>query len=833
MPTDLFASNNSMPTDLFAQQGVQPPAPGYFANLANDFTSGVKTAGNELQAVGAGIGNGLGGIATAGQQIGNLPERAINAAFGTNIPLNTMNFQNQFSGPSNPTIQDKALQGAASFVPYAVGGLAGLPAEMLGSRLLAQGVVAPWLTGAAYNQTMNTDPTALGDATAGTFNIAMGAPGMIAHGVMGGLAGNIAPEALAANAAAAQGTNTSLGAVVGSPGLQFVQKLAMGVPFSGGQGIKTNITNQVTNAGQNLLSRMSGGVAPQDVGNILQSGLKNQLADLQAMKTANYAKVNDLADQAGLQVGRQNLGGAANNALSAINASDELSRSMPSNFVADMVNYTNPVKTTTTTDPIMGTQVTQKPNVYSLQNSNIFRSILGEKANDAYMNGNNFMGGQYAKMKNALTSDIGDAIQNVPNTQNIPANVTLFHGSPTKINSITSNNTDSLGDVDFGGVFASGNYQSALSHGDNLHQISLNENDILRQQDIDYSQNYDDVKNALMKINPNINKNNIDRAYETIMEQTPQTQYKKSDQEYLGNDPDNTGIMGWNAQAMRGQLAKELGYKAVETNDEHGTSYLVLPGTPIRPMKNSNDIDPTFGSQTINTGIGDKIKQEYDNAQNFYAQNIAPWEDPAIAKYAKFGGDPDTLISAFVKPGQTNDRGNLISSLVSKLPPEQQTLPGYAYLSRANVPDSVTGAPTFSPQKFSQLYNNVGPSTKDALFGVQGSPTRDSLDQYNNLVGMNKDILNANVAGRQHANLGWEAVAAALGEHHFGLHATAAVAGGLAGGANIANRALTSPAIRNYVVNRIQNRVPYTPGALNKYTGGLGMTPYFINGQNQ
>ena len=34
----------------------------------------------------------------------------------------------------------------------------------------------------------------------------------------------------------------------------------------------------------------------------------------------------------------------------------------------------------------------------------------------------------------------------------------------------------------------------------------------------------------------------------------------------------------WFVQKLRGWLAAKLGFKAVEMSDEHGTSYLVLPG---------------------------------------------------------------------------------------------------------------------------------------------------------------------------------------------------------------------------------------------------------------
>ena len=40
-------------------------------------------------------------------------------------------------------------------------------------------------------------------------------------------------------------------------------------------------------------------------------------------------------------------------------------------------------------------------------------------------------------------------------------------------------------------------------------------------------------------------------------------------------------VDGWEVQRMRGELARKLGYDAVEMADEYGTSWLCLPGCPI------------------------------------------------------------------------------------------------------------------------------------------------------------------------------------------------------------------------------------------------------------
>lgn len=45
------------------------------------------------------------------------------------------------------------------------------------------------------------------------------------------------------------------------------------------------------------------------------------------------------------------------------------------------------------------------------------------------------------------------------------------------------------------------------------------------------------------------------------------------------------------AQKNRGQVAKALGYQAIEMSDEHGTSYLMTPGVQLHNLLDENKID--------------------------------------------------------------------------------------------------------------------------------------------------------------------------------------------------------------------------------------------------
>ena len=134
---------------------------------------------------------------------------------------------------------------------------------------------------------------------------------------------------------------------------------------------------------------------------------------------------------------------------------------------------------------------------------------------------------------------------------------TLFHGSPAaRISEIRATGV-------FGGLFASESERAARSHGDTLYVI---ESTIPLT---DYALNYE-----------------IEGAYEIALE------IAKGDEaradaimsrgcEWDSTDPED----GWEIQRLRGELAALLGYTSVEMADEHGATWLCLPGCTIRKIE--------------------------------------------------------------------------------------------------------------------------------------------------------------------------------------------------------------------------------------------------------
>lgn len=173
--------------------------------------------------------------------------------------------------------------------------------------------------------------------------------------------------------------------------------------------------------------------------------------------------------------------------------------------------------------------------------------------------------------------------------------VELFHGSPESGLSEIDDRVDSL----FGGVFASASKNSAESHGDAIYSVNLPINSVLTQHDLDYEIPAEKVEAALRKAMPRLNDADYETAYEAVVDDRAE----KVDDDELTRifRADDAGEAGWEAQRIRGQVARALGYKAVEMNDEHGTSYLVLPGVKLQPNESpapTNDGAPERVDQT-------------------------------------------------------------------------------------------------------------------------------------------------------------------------------------------------------------------------------------------
>lgn len=130
------------------------------------------------------------------------------------------------------------------------------------------------------------------------------------------------------------------------------------------------------------------------------------------------------------------------------------------------------------------------------------------------------------------------------------ANVTYYHGSRKEITAIKSGGI-------FGGIFATCRRVSAESHGEVLHTVT-SQNPLT-----DYALNYE-----------------IDGAWDAALEVADGDE-SLAEAMMDADCPEIDGFDGWSVQAKRGELAKKLGFDAVEMRDEHGTVWLCFEGCGI------------------------------------------------------------------------------------------------------------------------------------------------------------------------------------------------------------------------------------------------------------
>ena len=135
----------------------------------------------------------------------------------------------------------------------------------------------------------------------------------------------------------------------------------------------------------------------------------------------------------------------------------------------------------------------------------------------------------------------------------------------------------------FRGVFASACEDVASSHGD-LNKAEIEDEKILSDYSLNYELDHNEVRAAFEAV---CGEEGVDAESDLIwkaviedadvFEMDESEALESFEMAMIGED-ESIGMASWAAQRMRGRVARKLGYLAVEMDDEHGTSYLVLPG---------------------------------------------------------------------------------------------------------------------------------------------------------------------------------------------------------------------------------------------------------------
>lgn len=175
----------------------------------------------------------------------------------------------------------------------------------------------------------------------------------------------------------------------------------------------------------------------------------------------------------------------------------------------------------------------------------------------------------------------------------------LYHGCTYEVvgNKVLENDM-------FYGMFFSPKYSAALSHtdsDDDNSKILVTEID---EDDILYSMSsYDDDIIEFVEKNFTGDEDTLEFIEELIAEDSFTNEYDDETIEKIytamfGKKPSpwnkpghQAGDIGWEAQRLRCVLAAKRGYKAVASDDEHGTSYIVCPGVEFTVEKVDEDDD--------------------------------------------------------------------------------------------------------------------------------------------------------------------------------------------------------------------------------------------------
>lgn len=474
--------------------------------------------------------NTLGALQGASDALINLPAQAINLGLPkeNRLPL----FQ---SGEGTP-YDIGHLGGEVG--SYALGGGAlnairkgmevlpgiGRAAKYLGRENFVPSLARRGIGAGIFGASQNPDDKLANAAFSGGVSLALDS---LLHGGSKLLSENLfkpsfSPQKIIENAAAAEGTSTSLANIIGNPTLKRqLENTMIKVPFAGVEDKMIETAHQVKDRGNEILADILNNKNPNGLKKAIQEGLKKSYKSTLSEKTKLWDQTNEIADQLGLEVGRENLAREAKNILGEIKKSKELERKIPSNIKEDLKEYSD------------------ESNINTLRLSNIFKGSLGTEASKLFKeSGKSFEYGIYKKLQEAMKRDIEGSIES--------------SSSPA-------------------------------------------------------------------------------------------------------------------------------------------------------------------------------LREKYDSAMRFHKEEVVPFEEKEIAKFTRRGGDPDLILSSFIKTGQ-NDRSELLNKLLNKLPEDKKNLVSYGYLSKAIEHGEL------NPLKLKNIYNSIGEEQKYVLFGKE---LKRKLDRYTNLVSMN------------------------------------------------------------------------------------------------
>lgn len=159
----------------------------------------------------------------------------------------------------------------------------------------------------------------------------------------------------------------------------------------------------------------------------------------------------------------------------------------------------------------------------------------------------------------------------------------FFHGAVDPVEG------DVIKEGYFHGMFYSSSRNSALGHGDRIYISEVNEDDIISAKSLAYE---DGVYEIFQKKYGDDAELIYDLTTESRNIWNLNEEEKQKVYELLGcTDEADADFMIQKEAAL---VADELGYKAVAVEDEHGTSYIILPGNKVYEESTYKKLNPDY-----------------------------------------------------------------------------------------------------------------------------------------------------------------------------------------------------------------------------------------------